>query len=143
MIRYITKKIIYGFLVLAGVVVLVFMLFQGFGDPSRIIAGQSSDSTTQANIRRDLNLDKPKWKQFLLYVNDISPLAIHSKTEIKDKDLKGIFIGNEKKLGLKIPYLRKSYQSKRPVWDILMQALPGTIMLALAAMVIAIVLGIP
>ena len=143
MIKYLTKKILYGLLVLVGVVVLVFLLFQGFGDPSRIIAGQSSDSATQANIRKELHLDQPKWKQFILYLNDVSPVCFHSKNEINEKNLKGIFIGGEKKFGLKIPYLRKSYQSKRPVWNILVQALPGTIMLALAAMFIAILIGIP
>ncbi len=143
MLRYITRKILYGGLVLVGVVILVFLLFQGFGDPSRIIAGQSSDSTTQANIKKELYLDQPKWKQFILYLNDVSPVAFHSKSEIKDKKLKGLFFGGKHKFGFKIPYLRKSYQSKRPVWNILMQALPGTIMLAVAAMFIAILIGIP
>ena len=50
MLRYIAKKLLYGLLVLLGVVILVFFLFLGFGDPSRVVAGQSSDSTTQANI---------------------------------------------------------------------------------------------
>ncbi len=144
MIRYITKKIAYGLLVLVGVVVLVFFLFQGFGDPSRIVAGQSSDSTTQANIRREIYLINEKgekiskFKQFLYYLNDVSPVCFHSKEDIANKKLKGIFIGGNNKFGLKVPYLRKSYQSKRPVWNILMQALPGTLMLAIAAMFIAV-----
>jgi ABC-type dipeptide/oligopeptide/nickel transport system permease component len=140
MLKYITKKILYGLLVLAGVVVLVFFLFQGFGDPSRLVMGQSGDSTTLANIKKELYLDQPKWKQFAYYLNDVSPLCLHSKAEREKKNLKGIFIG---KLGLKVPYLRKSYQSKRDVWGILMQALPGTLMLAIAAMFIAILIGIP
>ncbi len=149
MIKYVTKKILYGLLVLVGVVVLVFFLFQGFGDPSRIVAGQSSDSTTQSNIRRELYLINengekiPKLQQFLYYLNDVSPVCFHSKEEIATKKLQGIFIGGDKKLGFKIPYLRKSYQTKRPVWNILMQALPGTLMLAIAAMVIAVLIGIP
>ena len=149
MLRYVIKKIFYGFLVLLGVVSLVFFLFQGFGDPSRMVMGQSGDSATQANIRKELYLinekgeNIPKFQQFLFYLNDISPICIHSKNEIAKKKLKGIFIGGDKKLGLKIPYLRISYQSKRPVWNILMQALPGTIILASAAMLIAIILGIP
>lgn len=127
---------------------LVFFLFQGFGDPSRLVMGQTGDSTTQANIRKELYLDQPKWKQFLYYLNDVSPICIHSNEEIKKKNLKGFFIGNNKKpdsyrFGLKIPYLRQSYQSKRDVWSILMQALPGTLMLAIAAMLIATLLGIP
>ncbi|MDZ4807888.1 MAG: ABC transporter permease [Bacteroidota bacterium] len=149
MLKYITKKILYGLLVLIGVVVLVFFLFQGFGDPSRIVAGQSSDSTTQSNIRRELYLINekgekiPKFKQFLYYLNDVSPICFHSKEDIANKKLKGIFIGGDKKLGVKIPYLRKSYQTKRPVWNVLMQALPGTLMLAISAMFIAVLIGVP
>lgn len=143
MLKYIIKKILYGILVLLGVVVLVFFLFQGFGDPSRLVMGQSGDSATQANIRKELYLNQPKWKQFVLYLNDVSPVCVHSKEEIETKKLKGFFVGDEKKFGLKVPYLRKSYQSKRDVWSILMQALPGTLMLAVAAMFIAILIGIP
>jgi peptide/nickel transport system permease protein len=105
--------------------------------------GQTGDSTTQANIRKELYLDQPKWKQFIFYLNDVSPIAIHSKEEIQKKELKGFFIGGETKLALKLPYLRKSYQTKKSVGSILMEALPGTILLAIAAMFIAIVLGIP
>lgn len=149
MLKFITKKILYGLLVLVGVVVLVFFLFQGFGDPSRIVMGQTGDSTTQANIRKELYLINetgekiPKFKQFLYYLNDVSPFCLHSKTDIEKKKLRGFFTGGEKKLGLKIPYLRKSYQSKREVWSILIQALPGTLMLAIAAMTIAVLIGIP
>ena len=141
--NYIIKKILYGTLVLVGVVILVFFLFQGFGDPSRLVMGQSGDSTTQANIRKELYLDQPKWKQFLFYLNDVSPVAVHTQEEIDSKKLTGFFIGGKTKLTLKLPYLRKSYQSKRSVGGILMQALPGTLMLAIAAMFIAILIGIP
>ena len=102
MLKYITKKLAYGLLVLAGVVVLVFFLFQGFGDPSRMVAGQSSDSTTQANIKKELYLideaGKPisRFRQFLLYLNDVSPIAFHSSAEISQKNLKGFFFRRKK-----------------------------------------------
>ena len=134
---------IYGVLVLTGVVVLVFVLFQGFGDPARLVMGQTGDATTQANIRKELYLDQPKWKQFIFYLNDISPIAIHSKEEIQKKELKGFFIGGNKKLAFKLPYLRKSYQTKKSVGSVLMEALPGTLLLAFTAMFIAVVSGIP
>ncbi|TXJ22967.1 MAG: ABC transporter permease [Chitinophagaceae bacterium] len=143
MLRYITKKLIYGLLVLVGVIVLVFFLFQGFGDPSRLVMGQSGDAATQANIRKELYLDQPKWKQFVFYLNDVSPVCIHSKEDIAQKKLKGFFVGGNYKLGIKLPYLRKSYQTKRDVGSMLMQALPGTMILAVAAMLIAVVIGIP
>ena len=143
MLRFIARKLGYAVLVLLGVVVLVFWLFQGLGDPARMVMGQSGDAKTEENIRKELYLDQPRWKQFLLYLNDISPIAIHSSQEIKDKQLRGWFLGGEKKLGLKWPYLRRSYQTRREVGAVLMDALPGTIMLAFAAMLIAIALGIP
>ncbi|KAI9452599.1 ABC-type transporter, integral membrane subunit [Russula earlei] len=133
---------LYGLLVLAGVVVAVFFLFQGFGDPARLVLGQTGDSTTINNIRKELGLDQPKWKQFLMYANDISPVAIHSRQEIASKQLKGIFIGGDIKLAIKAPYLRRSYQTKRAVSQVLLEALPGTIILAVAAMLLATVLGI-
>ncbi|MBZ4191251.1 ABC transporter permease [Niabella beijingensis] len=143
MLQFILKKTGYGILVMAGVVMLVFFLFQGFGDPSRLVMGQTGDKKTQENIRKELYLDQPRWKQFLLYVNDVSPIALHSREEIRTKKLKGIFIGGEKKLALKLPYLRRSYQTKREVGAVLMEALPGTLMLAVAAMALAIAVGIP
>jgi peptide/nickel transport system permease protein len=117
-------------------------MFQGFGDPTRMIVGQSGDKKTLDNIRKDLYLDQPKWKQFLLYVNDLSPICIHQKQEIKNKELRGFFIGNETKFGLKIPYLRKSYQTKKNVGSLLLEALPGTLLLATAAIFFASFIGI-
>ncbi len=143
MLRFITKKLLYGLLVLVGVVILVFFLFQGFGDPSRLIMGQTGDAATQANIRKELYLDQPKWKQFFYYINDVSPISIHSSNDIKEKKLRGFFIGGENRVGLKVPYLRKSYQTKKEVGSVLTEALPGTLILAFAAMLIAVVIGIP
>jgi peptide/nickel transport system permease protein len=143
MIRYFVRRLAYGLLVLLGVVCAVFFLFQGFGDPSRLVIGQRADAATQDNIRKELYLDQPRWKQFVYYLDDISPIAIHSREAIAQKGLKGIFIGNAKTaLAFKWPYLRRSYQSKREVWDILMEALPGTIILAVAAMLLATIGGI-
>ncbi len=117
-------------------------MFQGFADPARLIVGQTGDKKTMDNIRKELYLDQPKWKQFLLYLNDVSPIAIHSKQEIGNKKLRGFFIGGEKKFGLKVPHLRRSYQTKKDVIDVLMEALPGTLMLAIAAMIFATVIGV-
>jgi peptide/nickel transport system permease protein len=142
-LKFIVKKLLQGLLVLLGVIILVFFLFQGFGDPTRLVMGQSGDASTQAVIRKELNLDQPKWKQFLFYLNDVSPLSFHTKEEIQKKNLKGIFIGNHNKVGLKLPYLRTSYQTKKPVTTVLMEALPGTLLLAIAAMIVAVLIGIP
>src|SRR5664279_5549041 len=142
MLQLLIKKLFYGILVLAGVVVIVFFIFQAFADPARLIAGQTGDKKTMDNIRKELYLDQPKWKQFILYLNDVSPIGIHSREDITKKELLGLFIGNGTKLGLKIPYLRKSYQTKKNVGAVLMEALPGTLLLAIAAMIFATFMGI-
>lgn len=139
---YLAKKLLYGLLVLVGVVIVVFFLFQGFGDPARLVLGQAGDSATIQNIRKELAMDQPKWKQFVLYLNDVSPVAVHSAADIEKKQLKGFFVGGENKLGIKLPYLRRSYQTKKDVGEVLLEALPGTMVLALAAMCIATVIGI-
>lgn len=136
------KKSFLSLTVLLGVVALVFVMFQGFGDPARLILGQTGDKKTMDNIRKDLYLDQPKWKQFLLYVNDVSPIAFHSTEDIKKKELKGFFFGGEHKFAIKVPYLRKSYQTKKDTTAVLAEALPATLILALTAMLFACFFGI-
>ena len=141
-LKFFLKKILYSFSILLGVVALVFIMFQGFGDPARMIVGQTGDKKTMDNIRKDLYLDQPKWKQFMLYLNDVSPICFHSQADIDKKKLNGFFIGGKTKMGLKFPYLRKSYQTKKEVGKMLIEALPGTLLLAFAAMLFATFFGI-
>jgi peptide/nickel transport system permease protein len=141
MISQISRRIFYGSLVMVGVVVIVFFLFQGFGDPARLMLGQRADAGTINNIRRDLYLDQPKWKQFVYYLNDVSPVSIYDLHEIQEKNIHYIGVGGNTKLVLKFPYLRRSYQTRRQVWSMLMEALPGTIILAFLAMFIATLFG--
>src|SRR5271169_3865364 len=141
MINRFISHLFYGSLVMLGVVVIVFFLFQGFGDPSRLILGQRADAGTLNNIRKELNLDKPKWKQFIYYLNDVSPISIYSETELEDKNIQYLGLGGKTKLVFKFPYLRRSYQTRKQVWSMLMEALPGTIILAFLAMFIATISG--
>ena len=57
---------------LAGVVLLVFLLFKGFGgDPAEILGGLNA-STEQVNaIREQLGLNRPLWVQFGIFVKQI------------------------------------------------------------------------
>jgi len=141
MINQFISRLFYGSLVMLGVVVMVFFLFQGFGDTARLILGQRADAGTLNNIRKDLYLDQPKWKQFVYYLNDVSPVSIYKEEELKEKNIHWIGVGGNTKLVIKFPYLRRSYQTRKQVWSMLMDALPGTIILAFLAMFIATVSG--
>lgn len=145
-LRYLLRKLFYGLSVLWGVITLVFLLFNVLpDDPARLTMGQRSDIASIENVRKELNLDKPVLQRYFLYLNDISPLAIHeSDAASRDKySYHNLFpVSSDKVLVIKEPYLGRSYQSKRLVWDVLADALPGTVLLAFTAIIFATVLGI-
>lgn len=150
--RYIGQKILYGFLVILGVVTLVFFLFNILpGDPARMMLGQRADAESIEMIRRDLGSDQPVGVQYLAYLNDLSPISFHNNSDEnsywylapeKYSPYQTLARGGEHSLVLKAPYLRRSYQSKRKVTDIIATAFPQTAVLAVTAMTIAVVLGI-
>jgi peptide/nickel transport system permease protein len=139
---YLIKKILYGLPVMAGVITIVFWLFQGLGDPERVMMGQSGDSITLQNIRKDLHLDQSRWHRFVLYLNDLSPISYHTAEDFTSKSLSGIYLGNEHRVCLKWPYLGKSYHSGKKVSALIGEALPGTLLLALASIWLAVIFGI-
>ena len=64
---------------MVGVTVSVFCLFYVLpGDPARGLVGNHGDSLVIAAIRADLGLDQPVSVQFLSYINDLSPISLHS-----------------------------------------------------------------
>lgn len=151
MLNFILKRIGYGFLVLLGVITLVFFLFNVLpGDPARMMLGQRADQESVAIIKKDLGLDKPLWTQFCYYLNDLSPLSFHktdtNSSRYLDKNkytsYTKIYSGKKNIIVLKTPYLRRSYQSKRQVTDILSEAFPNTIILAIVSMSFALVIGV-
>ncbi len=150
--HFILKRLGYGLLVLLGVIVVVFFLFNVLpGDPARMMLGQRADVASVIAINKDLGRDKPLPVQFLNYLNDLSPVSLHSAGDKNSflfldpakygKTVKLLSAGNMA-LVLKVPYLRRSYQSKRNVTEILAEGFVNTIILALVAMIFAIIVGI-
>lgn len=152
MLRYTLKRLFYGLLVLLGVVTLVFFLFNILpGDPARMMLGQRADEESVAIINKDLGRDKPVAVQYVNYLNDLLPLSLH----VNDDPEHYFYLSPEKyapyhqlmKMGhvsvvLKSPYLRRSYQSKRKVTEIIATAFPQTAVLALTAMALALLVGL-
>ena len=126
MFAYIVRKILYGILVLWGVATLVFFLFTIVpGDPVRMMLGQRADEQDVQAIRHELGLDQSIGKQYIDYLNDLSIVSY-----------------KDGKIVLKAPYLRYSYQSKRPVGTILSEAFPNTLILAFVSILFAFVIGV-
>ena len=152
MLKYTIRRLLYGLLVLLGVVTLVFFLFNILpGDPARMMLGQRADAESIEIINRDLGRDKPVGMQYLNYLNDLLPISLHNNA---DPD-HFFYLNPDKyapyttllKIGrtsivLKAPYLRRSYQSQRKVSDIIATAFPQTALLAVVALSFALILGI-
>ena len=152
MLKYTIKRLLYGLLVLLGVVTLVFFLFNILpGDPARMMLGQRADAESIAIINRDLGRDKPVGTQYLNYLNDLLPISLHNNA---DPD-HFFYLNPDKyapyttllKIGsssvvLKAPYLRRSYQSKRKVSEIIATAFPQTALLAVVALGFALAVGL-
>lgn len=152
MFKYALKKILYGFLVLFGVVTAIFFLFNAKpGNPALMVGGQHATEEVIKNIEKDLGLDLPLGKRYLLYLNDLSILALHSNNKEShyylEEDKYGsktmlFAISGTSSLVLKAPYLRRSYSTRRDVWDVVKEKLPDTAILAFSAVGIATFIGI-
>ncbi len=152
MISFLFKRLFYALLILWGVITVVFFLFNILpGDPAKMMLGQRSDISTVKSIRKELGLDKSKPMQYLKYLNDLSPVSVHNHKNkasyfyldlSKYKATKLINLSGQHTLVLKKPYLRRSYQSKKLVSDIIAETLPNTFILALVSILFATILGI-
>lgn len=102
--------------VLVGVSVIVFLMITLTpGDPVQIMLGDSRTTPEQiAALRHDMGLDRPLLERFVLFLLNAG---------------RGEF-------GL-------SFFHRRPVIDVIVERLPATIELTLAALVLALVIGIP
>ena len=152
MIKFIIKRLFYGFLVLIGVITVVFLLFNVLpGDPARVMLGQRADKASVDIINKDLGIDRPLTTQFLMYLNDLSPISIHNGSDKssniyldeKKYSFQKLFpVSAVNVLVVKFPYLRRSYITKRKVSDIIEKTLPATALLAFSAIAFGAFFGI-
>jgi peptide/nickel transport system permease protein len=100
---------------LLGLVLLVFAISHVVpADPARIMAGENATPEQVAKVRHDFGLDLPLPVQFGHYVRDV-------------------VVGD----------MGTSLFTQRPVADDLLERLPATFELAIYAMVLAILIGVP
>jgi len=151
MIAFILRKIGYGLLVLWGVVTLVFFLFNlAPGDPVRNLVGENASEEVVVNMRRKFDLDLSVGHRYALYLNDLSPLAIHSndaesRVYFDTSEYSGYRLGlsaEGKAIYLKSPYLKRSFLTDKSVTSILAEVLPGTVVLAVVSIGLALIAGL-
>lgn len=151
MLRFLISRIINGILILWGVVTILFFIFHALpSDPARMLLGQRSDISSEQAIRKELGLDKPVFTQYLIYINDLSPIGYlstspNSTYERKSeygKMVKLIPLKNEAGIFLKSPWLRRSYQTQQPVTQVIKAAFPATAILAFTSIIFAFAFGL-
>lgn len=150
MLGYLLKRLGYALITLWGVVTVVFFLFVIIpGDPAQMMLGQNESEEQLQQVREKYGFDKPVWEQYLLYLNDLSPISVHSidpadyTYDHGQYDAVPFFALSEINILLKQPYLRTSFQkSGKPVTKIIAETLPNTLILALSAIIIALLLGL-
>src|SRR5579864_6183891 len=114
MTTWLIRRLIQALFVVLAMSVIVFIGVHVIGNPVDILISPEADQAERARIIAALGLDQPLWKQYLLFVND----ALHG-------DLGRSFVFNE------------------PALQLIAQRMPATLELAVTAVLLAIILGVP
>lgn len=115
MAAYLFRRLWQTIPTLAGVILLVFVLFKGFGgDPAEILAGQIAKPDQIAAIRQQLGLDQPWWTQLWIFVKQVLTFD-----------------------------WGRSWATNEAVADLFLSRLPATLTVMVPILVLEVVLAIP
>lgn len=138
-----------GILVMIGVILVIFFLFNILPvNSARMTLGQRADTASVEAIEKEFRLNLPWYQRLALYINDVSPLSIHSADANAPSFIPEeithitLFKTANTVLVVKPPYLGKSFQTRRAVSEILSEKVYPTFVLAITAMLLASVTGI-
>ncbi|MBK12952.1 MAG: ABC transporter permease [Crocinitomicaceae bacterium] len=120
------QKSLRGLAVLWGSFTLVFIIFTAIPDPARQLAGQHADAELIADMRIKFGLDRPWHERYFNALTQLSPVG-----------------PREGGWGLRMPSLGESFVRQESVSVLLSNAFPGTAILALTSLILALSLGIP
>jgi peptide/nickel transport system permease protein len=113
--RLLVRRLLLTLPVLVGVATLVFSLIHLVpGDPVQTMLGESASPEDVAQLRTRLGLDRPLYQQYVSFA-------------------RGLVQGD----------LGTSLRTNQPVTAVILERMPATIELALAAMVVAVLIAIP
>lgn len=116
MLKYILRRILLLIPVIFGVAFIVFfLLYITPGDPARIILGDQAPEAAVLELRSEMGLDDPFIVQFGRYTYNL----------IFKQDI------------------GKSYVTKRPVIEEILNVFPATLRLSASAVVLSLIIGIP
>lgn len=113
--NFVLSRVLRGIVTILGAVLMVFVLLRvAPGDPVFLLLGQSPSEADAVALRQMLGLDRSIGVQFVVFISTLIE-------------------GN----------LGRSLVFHRPVLDLIVEALPATVQLALASMAISLLVAIP
>jgi peptide/nickel transport system permease protein len=112
--RFAVRRVVQGLLVIFGVTIMVFVFTRLVGDPVKVMLPLEASPQERAAFKHQLGLDRSIPAQFVSYVGNL---------------VRGD--------------LGTSLWQRRPAVDIVLEALPRTLELVLAAIALAVLLAIP
>jgi peptide/nickel transport system permease protein len=112
--RYLLQKFFRAFLTICIIVTFVFVALRMSGDAALQIYGADVDEAVLEALRESWGLDKPIWKQYLIYIGNI-------------------FHGD----------LGKSYLDSRDAVEVVMERVPKTLSLMWITAIVTFLIGIP
>lgn len=114
MLNYTIGRLVQTVPVILGVIAITFILMYIVpGDPVVSMVGERYDQATVERLRADLHLDDPLWQQFFRYLGNVFSADLGT-----------------------------SFVTGRPVMTDLIEKFPRTLVLALAAMTVATLIGL-
>jgi len=115
MLRFIIKRLLLAIPTLFAVLTIIFLLMRVVpGDPAYAVLGDYATEEAVTALRKQMGLDKPIWEQYVDY-------------------LSGVVRGD----------LGDSLVTRKPAWEQIRTVLPYSLQLTGAAVLIALLLGIP
>jgi peptide/nickel transport system permease protein len=115
MLSYVAKRFLAMIPVLIGISILLFFMLRMLpGDPAQVLAGQMASPAEIETIRKQLGLDRPVYEQYLSYLSRLVRLD-----------------------------LGRSARTQNPVIEEIWARLPNTVLLAVVAISLACLFGIP
>ena len=112
--RFMLSRVIQSILILFGVLILVFVLLRFSGDPASLMVSRNASPEQIEAMREELGFNRPVYVQFADFAA-------------------GAVVGD----------FGDSIRHKQPALDLILARLPATIELAVTALLISIVIGIP
>ena len=112
--RYLLRRILLALLTLLAVSLIIFVMSRAAGDPRHIYLDDYSTQEDWDRLTESLGLDKPYYQQYGIFLGDA---------------LRGNF--------------GKSIKEGRPSMEVIIERIPATLQLGLAAFVFSVVVGVP